>query len=358
MMLGNKKNIINRYEDQNYTTLFNKETGYFARIEDSDVSEPLWSHHGPELIDVSITNWCDKGCSFCYRKSNVLGKLMPITDYEFIIKQAHELDVLQVAIGGGNPNQHPDFIRILELTNKYDIVPCYTTNGRGLSFDILTATKELCGAVAISAYEPYDELERAIEKLCKYGIKTNVHFLINSQSIDTAIEWLKNPPGFLDEINSVIFLSFKPIGRNPDASLLLKDHRKLQIFYGLIQENKRFNKIGFDSCSVSGVVRYLNVNPCFYEGCDAGRFSAFIDEDLKMFPCSFMNNTNGFGDLRKMSMIDIWLDNPYFQNNRDRIINNSCVSCKYQNVCLGGCPFINELSQCGWKDERLQKELC
>jgi molybdenum cofactor biosynthesis enzyme MoaA len=26
------------------------------------------SHHGPELIDISITNWCDKGCSFCYKE--------------------------------------------------------------------------------------------------------------------------------------------------------------------------------------------------------------------------------------------------------------------------------------------------
>lgn len=353
-MLGNNSSIVHkRYEDQHYSVLFNKKTGYFVRAEDAGYPEPLWSAHGPELLDISVTNWCDKGCSFCYRKSTTRGNHMPLADYELIMRQAEKLDVLQVALGGGNPNQHPDFIKILESTVAHNIVPCYTTNGRGLTPDILQATKELCGSVAISAYEPYTEFRKHLENLFAYGIKANVHFVTDSQTIDTAIKWLSKPPDFLDGINSLIFLNYKPIGRNPNMSLLLKDTGKIQEFYRLVSSNKNVLKIGFDSCSMSGVVKYLDVNSSFYEGCDAGRFSAFVDENLRMMPCSFMTNTGWFGDLRTDSMLNIWQNNPYFAKYRGNILNNGCTSCAFQKTCMGGCPFIEELSQCGWKDERL-----
>ena len=352
-MVGNDNIVYKKYTDQNYSVLFNKKTGYFVRAEDKGFPEPLWSKHGPELLDISITNWCDQGCSFCYRQSTTKGKHMLLEDYEFIMRQAKELDVFQVALGGGNPNQHPDFIKILETTVKYGIVPCYTTNGRGLTPEILKATKELCGSVAISAYEPYSEFRSYLEKLFEYGIKANVHFVTDSKSIDTAISWLKNPPDFLQGINSLIFLNYKPIGRKPDMTLLLKDTEKIKEFYGLVNSNKNVLKIGFDSCSISGVVKYVNVNANFYEGCDAGRFSAFVDEKLRMMPCSFMTNNDWFGDLKENSMLDIWQNNLYFKKYRNNILNNGCNSCDFQKTCMGGCPFIEELSQCDWKDERL-----
>lgn len=341
------------YPGQHYSIHFNKKTGYFVRAEDEGYPEPLWAMHGPELLDISITNWCDKGCSFCYRKSTVRGSHMSLDDYELIMRQAKEADVLQVALGGGNPNQHPDFIQILEKTVEHGIVPCYTTNGRGLTDEILAATKKYCGSVAISAYEPYAEFRSHLEKLFEYGIKANVHFVTDSESINTAIEWLDSPPSFLDGINSIIFLNYKPIGRNPDLSLLLKDPAKIEHFYKLVNERKQAFKIGFDSCSISGVVKYVDVNSNFYEGCDAGRFSAFIDENLRMMPCSFMTNNDWYGSLREKSLVDIWQNNKYFIKYRGNILNNGCAGCAHQSTCMGGCPFIEELSQCGWKDERL-----
>ena len=62
-MVGNESHIIHKkYEEQHYSVFFNKKTGYFVRAEDKGFPEPLWAKHGPELLDISITNWCDKGC--------------------------------------------------------------------------------------------------------------------------------------------------------------------------------------------------------------------------------------------------------------------------------------------------------
>jgi radical SAM protein with 4Fe4S-binding SPASM domain len=73
-----------------------------------------------------------------------------LSDYEEIIRQAQSLHVFQVALGGGNPNQHPQFPEILRLTReKYGIVPNYTTNVRGRTPLVIEATAKYCGAVAV-----------------------------------------------------------------------------------------------------------------------------------------------------------------------------------------------------------------
>ena len=66
--------IICEHPRAHYKTLFCRETGFFARIEEEGYPEPFWSEDGPELLDVAITNYCERGCSFCYRQSNRNGK--------------------------------------------------------------------------------------------------------------------------------------------------------------------------------------------------------------------------------------------------------------------------------------------
>ena len=67
---------------------------------------------------------------------------MSIRDYDQIMNQVKNLPVNQVALGGGNPNQHPDFCEILRSTREeYGIVPSYTTNGRGLTQDVIESSR-------------------------------------------------------------------------------------------------------------------------------------------------------------------------------------------------------------------------
>ena len=93
------KLVIKKYPAEHYSTLFNKKTGLFVRIEDKGFPEPFWAKSGPELIDISITNYCSKGCIFCYRNSSIQGKHMIFEDYVDVIQQAQNIGVLQVALG-------------------------------------------------------------------------------------------------------------------------------------------------------------------------------------------------------------------------------------------------------------------
>lgn len=339
---------INRFKDLGYTSVFNSHTGFFARIPDKGNREPFWSPHGPELIDISITNWCDKGCAFCYKSSTKHGTHMRFSDYKMIIDQAAKMGTFQVALGGGNPNQHPDFIHILEYTKLKGIVPNYTTNGRGLSVEVLDATKKYCGAVAISAYPPYDETEQNLSKLISMGIKVNLHFILDAHSIDTAISWLTEPPEFLSGINAIIFLNYKPSGRKIFEGRMLRNSGRLDEFFKLATSAKRKLKVGFDACCVSGVFARTNAIPLMVDACDAARFSMYVSEDLGVYPCSFQSGIEP-GDIlnEDTSLLDIWTKSANMQSFRKYFSSNRCDGCNHRSTCMNGCPIFEQLVVCG-----------
>ncbi len=338
----------NRYSNLGYTSFFNPETGFFARVPDKGKKEPFWSPHGPELMDISITNWCDKGCSFCYKSSTVYGVHMELDDYKNVIDQAADMGTFQVALGGGNPNQHPNFIEILEYTASKGIVPNYTTNGRGLSDEIINATQKCCGAVAVSAYPPYDETSRAIQKLIHHDIKTNVHFVLDAVSIDTAIDWLYEPPEFLRGINAIVFLNYKPLGRVVLGKKLLRNSTRQQEFFELATSAQRKLKVGFDACCVSGVLARTNINSSMVDACDAARFSMYVSEDLKVYPCSFQGGLAKGNQLDDdTTLLDIWTKSQNMKSFRSYFSSKRCGGCSHRSTCMNGCPLFEELVVCG-----------
>jgi len=338
--------IVNKYPDQQYSTLFNQMSGMFLRIEDDGIPEPFWCSYGPELMDISITNWCDLGCDFCYKMSNNSGTHMSIENYEMLLEQAGEMKVSQIALGGGNPNQHPDFCEILRLTReKYNIVPSYTTNGRGVTNEILKSTKMYCGAVAVSAYEPYEEMIETISTLVKHKIKTNLHFLLTNKSVDVAISWLESLPEFLYFVNAIIFLNYKPAGRLQSEDLLANKHPDIERFFSLVNQQNKL-KIGFDSCSISGIARSLDVNPAFVESCEAARFSMYISEDMMMYPCSFAIEKFEGINLLENKIQESWQYGTSFQEIRKKMGQNPCPLCNVKEMCSGGCPIYPEINFC------------
>lgn len=340
--------IVKRFVKQHYTTVFSPNTGFFARIEDSGHGEPFWSEHGPELLDIAITNWCDRGCAFCYRKSAEDGSHMSLANYEEIIRQAKDLHAVQVALGGGNPNQHPDFPAILRLTReRYGIVPNYTTNGRGLTEPVLDASARFCGAVAVSAYAPYTETAAAIEHLKARGIPTNIHFMLTSQSVDTAIEWLQSPPAFVRAADALVFLNYKPVGRAVDQRLLLNRSDRLEEFFRLATTAQTPFRVGFDTCTITGLARLGRAPAVSIEGCDAGRFSLFVSEKMEVYPCSFMVEAGYPGiPLAGTSLARIWREHVGFRGIRDKHREQGCGSCTTRQHCLSGCPLFPEMNLC------------
>lgn len=331
--------IIKNNKKSKYYCIFNKKNGFMIR-NGYDGIDPFMRLEGPELLDISITNYCENNCDFCYRKSNVNGKHMSIENYKNIIKQASDLGVMQVALGGGNPNQHPDFIELLKITREFGIIPSYTTNGRGLTEEVLKASQKFCGAVAVSLYEPYTESFKAIRKLINNKIKTNIHFILNSKTIDKAIKILDELPQEIEGINAIIFLNYKP--QKEYDIYNLKNTEKLSDFFHIINHKPLPFKVGFDSCAISFLVKEINdLNVESVDFCEAGRFSAFISEKMKMYPCSFMINKIKGEDLHIKDIENVWTKGEDFKLIREKINNNNCGKCKYFDICHGGCKIFD-----------------
>lgn len=340
----NGKLLERDYPEQHYRTLFHQQTGFFVRKEEDGWPEPKWAKAGPELIDLSITNYCERGCTFCYREaSKVEAVFISFNDVENIVSQASVCGTYQIALGGGNPNQHPQFIDILRLIREKGIVPSYTTNGDGLEDEVLQATADYCGAMAVSVYAPYSEerYSQLLQRITNYGIKVNLHAIIRKETLDMWLKWLSEPPAFFRYVNALIFLNYKPV--RGQKAFLTKERAKE--FFEAVNKCGGI-KVGFDSCSMSGIVQWVNSPACLLEPCEAARFSAFISEDLKMYPCSFMIGQEPYGDLKKESLLSIWQTNESFKKYRQDVIPSRCVGCQHYKLCNGGCRLFKEINFC------------
>ena len=324
-----------------YKAIFDEKSGVSIRG-DTNGKPLFWKKSGPELLDISITNYCDKCCNFCYRGSNPNGKFMSLQLYERIISEAKEMGVFQVALGGGNPNQHPDFIDFLKIAKNNGIIPSYTTNGSGMTDAIYDATKEFAGAIAVSWYEPYDIAKDVINKCFSLSIPINIHFVLDNDNIQTACELINSE--IVKYVNAIVFLTYKPIGKIKRS--ILNDSLELKKFISTVASYKRC-KIGFDSCMISHLVKCQDlIDFDTVDFCEASRFSAFVSEEGFMYPCSFMCSETLKGyDILQFGMLSIWQNSKSFVKMREimKSSKNKCSGCMHFALCHGGCPsfFIN-----------------
>lgn len=152
---GYRKNLIVRPEPYGWC-LFNKETGARIRLEREGVTNNF--PDTPELVDICITKYCCKSCTFCYQDCNYKGKHADtqwLGSLAWILKDHR---VFEVVLGGGEPTEHPDFLRILGGFRNENIIPNFTTaNARWLHEPGFVAeVVKKAGSIAFSCHSTYD----------------------------------------------------------------------------------------------------------------------------------------------------------------------------------------------------------
>ena len=300
----------------------------------------------PELADISISNRCSKGCSFCYKDSTPDGKLMSIEEYCQVLDslQSHEYGtVFQIAIGGGEPLEHPDFMKIVEETIKRGIVLNFTTNGQHLTKDICSALKGKLGAMAISASSINDLKRIRLAIDCAEGLKVNIHYILSRSSIEEATKIVNGTYNdLLRGINAIVFLTYKPAGRGSKIHLLRLD-AETQAFVNAVKSPQTSCKIGFDACFVPMLIRGKAVRNEMVDTCEGGFFSVYIDENMRVSPCSFSGSRDSYS-LKEFDFYDIWLNK--LQLYRDRVKNDCKRDCHARQMCRGCCPYYPQITSC------------
>lgn len=249
------------------------------------------------------------------------------------------------ALGGaGDVDTHENFEDIMRITREYNIVPNFTTSGITMTKEKVEICKKYAGAVAVSEHYA-DYTERALNLLLDAGVTTNIHFVLSNQSIDDAIDKLKNN-GFKKGINAVVFLTYKPVGLGVHEKMLDVNDPRVKEFFALVDNNNCDCQLGFDSCAASGIVNFTNqINLDSLDFCEGARYSMYIDANMNAMPCSFANqNPDWFVDLHTHTIQEAW-DSDIFEKFRYSL-RHSCPGCGKRNCCAGGCPLVNEITLC------------
>lgn len=328
-----------------YHFLADKETGITFRwgktLEDNPAFAPV-----PELADISISNRCTKGCDYCYRSSMPDGALMTFEDYCDVLESMNSPEygnVFQVALGGGEPLEHPNFFDIIDETVKRGIVPNFTTNGRLLTEETFERLKGKVGAMAISIAK-MEELDAFIKILQRRnGIKVNLHYIISRDSIEEAIGIVKGKYNdLLYDVNAFVFLTYKPAGRGGCRNVV-RPGRTLNAFLKEIQTPKISCKIGFYACFVPMLSRNTQELDNYVDFCEGGFFSVYVNEKKEVSPCSFSNGKDSFS-LNDYDFYDIWLNK--LQPYRERQTNHCITTCKAKSICRGACAYYPQITTC------------
>lgn len=349
--------LLKRDTENKFVAYFDTETGHYARtgiIDDNgkDTGIDPFMTNFPELIDVGImqTCVCAALCNVdCYQKAiSRTGENMSVENFKRIVNECKGR-TFQFALGGaGDVDTHEHFEEILSICRENYIVPNFTTSGIAMTKEKAEICKKYCGAVAVSEhFAPYTD--RAIDLLLDAGVKTNIHYVLSNKSIDVAIDRLRNN-SFKEGINAVVFLLYKPVGLGKIDNMLTVSDSRMPVFFNLIDDNNLHHKIGFDSCTCPGIINFtkkIDLNSIDF--CEGARFSAYIDSNMNMMPCSFANqNPDWFVNLKDHTIESAW--NSEIFNKFRYSLRNSCSDCPKKIFCGGGCPIVNNIVLCDKKE--------
>lgn len=356
--------IIKKYDKKyRFVSMFDTANGFYMRSgvldnEGKDTGADPFMTSFPELLDIGVMGHCVHGSSGLCVKSGVqcyqngLHKKEPnmtLEDFKRIVDECKG-KTFQFALGGrGDVDQHEDFRELLKYCRENMIVPNFTSSGLGFNDEIISLCKEYCGAVAISWYRnPYTL--KAIQGLVDVGVTTNIHYVLGNNSIDEAIKRLSDND-FPKGINAVIFLLHKPVGLGKTDNILQYDNPKVKHFFDLIDNEKYAFKIGFDSCTVPGLINFTNnIVSESLDTCEGARWSGYITSDMKMLPCSFDNQELRWAyDISKDTIENAWNSKEFDEFRKH--FKKSCLNCSELQRCLGGCPICREIILCNRKEK-------
>lgn len=146
-----------------------------------------------EMLSIDLSNYCSKGCSFCYNHSNTRGTTSWRTNEVIaFLSDCVAHGVKAVSLGGGEPFEYGDIFQIIEAL----FPKCYlsiTSNGLPLedkaTWQRLKHIKP--DKIHLTIHHPEDESEvrrvlKRLPLLAEINIKPGVNLLVSANNISDA----------------------------------------------------------------------------------------------------------------------------------------------------------------------------
>lgn len=234
-----------KYKNGNYNVILNLDNGTKIR-ETIDPEATAFIPETIESFDCKITNSCDMGCPMCHENSVPNGKHADLFAPSF-------LDTLhpytEIAIGGGNPLEHPDLYRFLQLCKERKFIPSMTVN-------------------QVHFEKNFDFIKRLVDERLIYGLgvslnKVNKKFVNKLKEIPNAVVHIINGLVTLSDLGAmrdlgvrkVLILGYKVFRRG--ETLYKHESKDINIRGNVLKkclpkilEEKWFDVVSFDNLAL------------------------------------------------------------------------------------------------------------
>lgn len=258
-----------------YWTAFNRYNGTKIRFRMKS-DEPIEKASYPELVDIKITDMCPFACAFCYMGSTNSGLHGQTAIIHSLIAELASKQVFEIAIGGGEPTMHPDFIDILKSARDRHVVPNFTTKNLGWLRDPKQWPKiiEYCGAFAFSA-DTKSQVRDLVALLDVNGIsrgKATIQIIPEVMTSWTLQSVLQEAASYG---LTVTLLGYKTTGRGQEYSPFKEETDWLKVVTKMKKEGLSLPRIGIDTILAANTDLSDFDDKLFtlYEG----KFSMYID---------------------------------------------------------------------------------
>ena len=225
------------YQNGNYTVHIDLDSGTKIRENDEDalIGDTV------ENFDLCITKRCNCGCDFCFMDSKPYGEHADLLAPSFIDK-LHPYT--EIAIGGGNPLEHPDLIKFLEKLHDLKQIPSMTVNQIHFeeNFEMLKGlcNRKLIYGLGVSLVSPNPKFINLIKHIPNTVVHVIAGLLTETQYRRLVGNGLK-----------VLILGYKEIGRGMSLVNAQKNRDRISANMRWLEDTLRsyFNERGAERFS-------------------------------------------------------------------------------------------------------------
>lgn len=234
-----------KYRNGNYNIILNLDNGTKIR-ETIDPEATAFIPETIESFDCKITNSCDMGCPMCHENSVPNGKHGDLFAPSFLDK-LHPYT--EIAIGGGNPLEHPDLYKFLQLCKERKFIPSMTVN-------------------QVHFEKNFDFIKKLVDEKLIYGLgvslnNVNKNFVNKLREIPNAVVHVINGLVTLSDLDKmkdfrvrkILILGYKVFRRG--ESLYKKESDDINIRGNVLKkclpkilEEKWFEVVSFDNLAL------------------------------------------------------------------------------------------------------------
>ncbi|HEV7765514.1 MAG TPA: radical SAM protein [Thermoanaerobaculia bacterium] len=102
----------------------------------NDLMGRTWDENRLFSVLIELTYRCNLDCFFCYNDLGLRGKPLSYDQYDALLQDLASMNVLNVALSGGEPLAHPDFFRIGARARELGFLTRVKSNGHALRGDL------------------------------------------------------------------------------------------------------------------------------------------------------------------------------------------------------------------------------